>query len=232
MQLESYCIEQFDCTIRAFKWNNNTYVVANDVIDMLGYSKRTADVIKNFLQPVDYIHISKSGVKVTLSFTERIFDLDSLPFDYTEIGRQGGYCITLFGLSTILQKTERLSHDKKQVIYKILKDLELLKEMAITSRKEIDFVDMLEQTLQPFSIKGESQYYVGNYRIDYYIPSLKVAIEYDEGDHKGYTYEQQELRQEVIENELGCKFVRVSDSNSHSYNVGLVIKELIRMELL
>lgn len=97
----------------------------------------------------------------------------------------------------------------------------------IFERKEITFLNKLEQALKPFNITGIRQYKVFNYRIDYYIPSLKIAIEYDENNHKQYTYEQHEGRQMEIENELGCKFIRVSDKESDEYNIGLVIKELI-----
>lgn len=100
---------------------------------------------------------------------------------------------------------------------------------VVDNRKEIEFLTQLEQTLEPFGIKGESQYSIDKYRIDYYIKDMNVAIEYDENDHKGYSYEKQELRQQLIEKQLGCKFIRVSDSKSHAYNVGIVIKELFNI---
>ena len=100
---------------------------------------------------------------------------------------------------------------------------------VVDNRKEIEFLTQLEQTLEPFGIKGESQYSVDKYRIDYYIKDMNVAIEYDENDHNHYTYEQHELRQQIIEKQLGCKFIRVSDSKSHAYNVGIVIKELFNI---
>lgn len=53
---------------------------------------------------------------------------------------------------------------------------------------------MLEKTLSVFELKGIRQFKVGKYKIDYYLPSLNIAIEYDENKHKGYTYEQQTLR--------------------------------------
>lgn len=97
-------------------------------------------------------------------------------------------------------------------------------------RLEIKFLDGLEEVLSPFGIKGIRQYPVDinnkHYRIDYYIPSLKVAIEYDENGHAGYAYEQHEGRQKEIEKELGCKFIRVTDKESDLYNIGLVVKGL------
>jgi very-short-patch-repair endonuclease len=94
-------------------------------------------------------------------------------------------------------------------------------------RKEIEFLDQLEQSLESFSIQGIRQYSILSYRIDFYIPSLNIAIEYDEDNHKHYTYEQHEGRQLEIENELGCKFIRVSDEKSYAWNIGYVIKKIL-----
>jgi len=96
-------------------------------------------------------------------------------------------------------------------------------------RPELVFIDKLEHSLKPFNIKGMKQFTILSYRIDYYIKDLNIAIEYDENEHKNYTYEQQELRQAEIEKELGCRFIRVSDKNSDEYNIGLIIKELFQI---
>lgn len=87
---------------------------------------------------------------------------------------------------------------------------------------------MLERTLSVFELKGIRQFKVGKYKIDYYLPSLNIAIEYDENKHKNYTYEQQELRQKIIKRELGCSFIRVDDSKSHSENIGIVLKDILK----
>ncbi|MGM9543451.1 MAG: AbaSI family restriction endonuclease [Romboutsia timonensis] len=100
-------------------------------------------------------------------------------------------------------------------------------------KKEMEFIERLEQTLLPFDIKGVKQYTVKNnknsyYRIDYYIPSLNIAIEYDEKQHK-YQQEEDKVRQTYIEQELGCKFIRVTDDYSDEYNIGLIIKEMFNL---
>ena len=99
-------------------------------------------------------------------------------------------------------------------------------------RKEIKFLDKLEQALEPFNIKGEKQYPINinhkHYRIDYYIPQLNIAVEYDEKGHSSYTYEEHEGRQKEIEKKLVCRFIRVTDKKSDEYNIGLVFKKLFR----
>lgn len=99
----------------------------------------------------------------------------------------------------------------------------------LSSRKEIEFINQLEEALEPFDIKGIRQFSILSYRIDYYIPSLKVAIEYDENAHKNYSYEAHEGRQQEIEKKLGCRFIRVSDKNTNSYNIGFVIKNIFNI---
>ena len=102
---------------------------------------------------------------------------------------------------------------------------------VLSYRKEVIFFDKLEQVLLPLGIKGTRQYRIDEYRIDYYIPDYGaytgLAIEYDEYNHKYYSYENQEYRQAVIEDKTQCSFIRLSDSNSDEYNIGLVIKFLL-----
>lgn len=126
----------------------------------------------------------------------------------------------------VLLNIGMLLYDNK-ISIELKKSLNLGKRTS--SRKEVDFLNQLEQALKPFDIKGEKQYHILSYRIDYYIPSLNIAIEYDENDHSNYTYEAHEGRQEEVEKELGCKFIRVSDKNSNEYNIGYVIKNIFNL---
>ncbi len=135
------------------------------------------------------------------------------------------YIITI-QLAIHLCKTEKQNPKIVSVLNFLLSKSN--KEILIVEppRKELVFLDQLESALKPFNIKGIRQYNILTYRIDYYIPKLNIAIEYDENDHKQYTYKQHELRQKLIEKELGCGFIRVSDSKSDAYNIGLVIKRI------
>ena len=94
-------------------------------------------------------------------------------------------------------------------------------------RKEVEFLNQLEDALEPFGIKGTRQYPVLSYRIDYYIESLNIAIEYDENNHMGYSYEAHEGRQAQIEEVLGCRFIRISDDKTNAYNIGYVLKMIL-----
>ena len=137
----------------------------------------------------------------------------------------GGKGIGLFTVNSIF-KVGLLLQDSN-ISRKLKKELGLLKK--VNQRKEILFLDKLEKTLKPFNLTGIRQYNILNYRIDYYISQLNMAIEYDENGHADYTYEQHEGRQKEIEKELGCKFIRVNDKNSDEYNIGVVLKEIFNI---
>ena len=97
------------------------------------------------------------------------------------------------------------------------------------SREEIKFFDKLEEMFAVMNIqKGIKQYRVlGKYRIDYYMPEFRLAIEYDENGHSGYTYEQHEGRQEEIQKELCCDFIRLDNRDDIFTNIAKVLKGII-----
>lgn len=70
-----------------------------------------------------------------------------------------------------------------------------------------EFEILLEKTLDGI-VKINKQLTVLNYKLDFYIHKLNLAIEYDEEYHK-YKKEDDKLREEEIKKELGCTFIRV-----------------------
>lgn len=100
--------------------------------------------------------------------------------------------------------------------------------------KEIRFRNQLSTILNKFKIRYQFQYSVFQYRIDIYLPDFNIAIEYDENAHKHYIYETQELREMNIKNEIGCKFIRVTDEYSIDEAVSIILSELfeIKKELI
>ena len=151
---------------------------------------------------------------------------------FRNIHNTGETFITENGVLDLICNSKNVSNNKKNEIIEFLKNNNLIKHDRVLTnqRKEIIFLDKLEQALKPFEITCKKQYKVLNYRIDCYIPQLNIGIEYDENGHSNYTYEQQELRQKEIEKELGCKFIRVTDKESDEYNFGYIIKKIYEMD--
>lgn len=158
-------------------------------------------------------------------------------FSYSELKDQGlqhpnsrgQNMLTEVGFHALVTRSEGISAQNKMELLEDLKLKGLLKEgvsYVLPNRPEIEFLDELEEVLTPFKYKCIRQYRVLDCRIDLYIEDLNIAIEYDENDHLHYDEWSHEIRQECIEKELGCRFIRVSDKNSNLHNVGVVMKEI------
>lgn len=188
--------------IRLLERNGEPWFVGKDVAERLGYTN-----------PLKAIrdHVDKEDKRV---------DKIATPGGFQEM-----IVINERGVHSLLQRS-RLSNIQKQ---ELLSSLNLEEKFVLTSRKEIEFIDQLEETLKPFNLTGIRQYKINSYRIDYYIPSLNLAIEYDENGHLGYSYEAHEGRQKEIEDTLKCRFIRVTDDNTNNFNIGLVLKEMFNM---
>ena len=181
----------------------------------------------NFNENVDYksFWMDKKGCNITIGKVKD-FGLDVKKYNQmVRYGFKKDYLITI-------QMAKYLcSIEKKEEGAKILKYLTSSEEKIVIikpKRKEIKFLEKLEQSLMPFNLTFKRQYplFGGKYRIDAYIEELNIAIEYDENAHSNYPYEKEEGRQKEIEKELGCKFIRLSENNSDEYNIGYVFKEL------
>lgn len=189
--------------IRLVEIDNKPYFVANDIAKSLCY-KNASKAIKDHCKHVIKYYIEHPQSKNKKLEVNVINNEDVLRLvEYSQ-------------LLTELQKENYINF------------LNLNNYIVLKSRKEIEFVNDLESFLKAIGINdGISQYSILNYKIDYYIPSLKIAVEYDENNHKDYSYEAQEFRQQKIEEILKCKFIRLSDKNSNSFNIGLFLKGLV-----
>lgn len=191
--------------VRTLVIGNEPWFVGKDVAEILGYDNKNRDIIRH-VDEEDRIMIKKKE------------------FNYKILGQRGGWLINKKGIVNLLARNQTSSVDYKTKLKKWLVSLGLIQDkLLLTERKEIKFLDKIQEVLKPFKLEGIKQYKVLNYRVDFYIPKLNIAIEYDEGEHKYYSYEQQEGRQKEIEDLLGCDFVRVNDKQNDEYNIGLVL---------
>lgn len=101
---------------------------------------------------------------------------------------------------------------------------EPLKEFRVLHRRsEIFFKDMLidlinnTPVISCLNLTVIHQFSIGKYFIDFYIPEIRLAIEYDEEHHKYNRNKESDIeRQEFLEKILKCKFVRVKKGNEGS----------------
>ena len=194
-------------SIRILEENGKVLFVGSDVAKALGYAK-----------PNNAISTHCKG-----SVAERVT---------TNGGFQSVKMINQDDVLMLIDRSRTVTSDYKRGLIQWLQQCGVIDDsMVVTSRKEIEFVDSLEKTLEPFDLTIEKQYRVLSYRIDFYIKELNLAIEYDENNHSGYSYDEQEGRQKKIEHAIGCTFLRLSDHDSDMYNIGLVMKQILTMSL-
>ena len=199
-KLQVFKNEEFG-EIRTLEIDGEPYFVGKDVASILGYKEPRSAVSKK---------VDEEDKKVNEIDTTR--------------GKQKMTIINENGLYNLLAKSQTLSIAYKTDLKNWLVSLGLIQdELLLIERKEIKFLDKLQEALKPFDLEGIKQYKILNYRIDFYIPKLNIAIEYDENEHKDYSYKQQQGRQKEIENSLGCDFIRISDKQNDEYNIGLVL---------
>ena len=198
--------------VRVVNIDGDAWLLGKDVAEILGY-KNLSDALNKHVDNEDKMKIKKIYLK-----------------EHDDIGTKGAIFINESGLYQLIANSKTITKKQKEDSINFFKKFGMLNDVTLHSRKEIEFIDKLERALLAFNVTGKKQHNILNYKIDYYIPSLNVAIEYDENGHKDYTYEAHELRQELIQKELGCRFIRVTDNKDDEFNIGLVIKELFNIK--
>lgn len=71
------------------------------------------------------------------------------------------------------------------------------------------FVNAIQKAF--FGEDIQTQYPVDIYKIDIYFPKYKLAVEFDENEHR-YKQAEDLKRQRYIEDAIKCKFIRVNET--------------------
>lgn len=157
-------------------------------------------------------------------------DIDS--FKFRKIANRGETFLTESGIHKVISQSYKQSIEQKQEMIELFQSQGYLNNITIILEEntESEFLYILKQILEPIELNFKQQYFVDGYKLDAYIPSLNIAIEYDDLKHEiEHNIYKDVERQEYIENKLGCTFVRCSIRNTHNHNIGLIIKEIINI---
>ena len=93
--------------------------------------------------------------------------------------------------------------------------------------KETEFVYSLKKAFKTLYI--EEQYQCLNYRIDLFIPSLNLAIEFDENNHK--SNQLKDLKRQIkIENVLKCSFMRINEKDDIFEVSNLIVEKIMNVK--
>ena len=95
----------------------------------------------------------------------------------------------------------------------------------VQDTKEQEFIGAI---CKAFSHLSMEPHRIGNYRIDLYFTSLKIAVECDERGHSDRDGSKEVARQAYIENQLGCRFLRFNP-DAKDFCIYGTINELMRM---
>ena len=126
--------------------------------------------------------------------------------------RNGSYCVSKETRNKISNshKGKHLSQNTKiKQRHSMIRYIKTIGNSIIPllGHNEKQILDKLEIEL---NYKILRQYVVDRFFIDGYIPSLNLAIEIDEKYHKKFI-DNDIIRQKIIEDELGCEFIRIND---------------------
>ncbi len=106
-------------------------------------------------------------------------------------------------------RAERYGKNKHELV-KLLANHET-KEIII-AKERVEFVfgrEIVENLFSDYAIYPQFPVFGGEYYIDWYVPELNIAIEFDEKPHSSSKMKELDnVRQERIETNLGCKFLR------------------------
>ena len=106
-----------------------------------------------------------------------------------------------------------------------------LQKLGIVERTEVSdesrTLDIICAALEGLTTCQQQYPVIGSrFRIDLYLPELRIAVECDERGHSSYPKQKERIRQQWIEKQLNCRFERY-DPNVPT-DVGHLIKRLFR----
>jgi len=197
-----------------FLQNAGFNMTLKDVADM--YGKENNKLVKSFKSKIKYTNYNYEIINTTvITGNGAVKPIKTIKADANTILWYLG-SVKLLGLYPKFEQS---------LIEASTKNIMLIPS---SNRVELEFYKHIKDYLDELDINVEPQYKVLNYRIDFYIPELKIAIEYDEPYHNSKENQIKDVkRQTLIEQELGCTFVRIPDHIPLGIALAKVTKALL-----
>ena len=221
-----YEIDGKKLAIKIVGTSEKPWFKADDVCKALGY-KYTANALnthvksqyKSVLNDLIGKHV-KSRDKSSLN---DIMDGSSFGGSFRRDREGQQPYITKRGCEILMSKCKKLRD--KNFIKTFAADW-ALNVNIVQDTKEQEFIGAIRKAFS--HIPMEPQFRIGDYRIDLYFPSLKIAVECDERGHSDRDGSKEVARQAYIENQLGCRFLRFNP-DAKDFCIYGTINELMRM---
>lgn len=170
--------------------------------------------------------ITNTGLKCGVSIS--ILDKGDDPlFNSRDIGK-------LLGLSNIRESIRSFNKDEivrisqtdsigRQNVKKV-KDTSI---KCIVMSPENSTIGFICNAIKPLFTEMIRQFIVEKYRVDLYIPDIKLCVECDEEGHRDYNASMEAERQACIENKLSCCFIRFNP-NADGFDISDVIANILK----
>jgi very-short-patch-repair endonuclease len=130
-------------------------------------------------------------------------------------------------------KASNGKHNKRYIMSDIAYNImsEKFKYNIRSQRLEYIFGNEIYDYFSKLGYTIETQKLVCNkYKVDFYIESLNLVIEYDEEHHKiKDNNKNDKLRQKTIEKELKCSFIRIPETISIGEAIGIITKYILKI---
>jgi phage anti-repressor protein len=198
--------------MKLFETEKGLLISAKEIYSQLGISTQFANWIK--------YNLEKTELEENKDFITKVMKSTG--------GRPStDYLLTINSAMLLLIKSQK---NKKSIeLYKEMSRLIGSNVIQITkTRKELLFEVNLNELLDGISTIIP-QYKVLNYRIDFYLPELNIAIEYDEKHHNSKKKSDKD-RQNEIEKVLKCDFIRVTE-HFEINGINQIIKSVLNKSL-
>jgi very-short-patch-repair endonuclease len=214
MELQSFNLPKelnSDKNIRIIMEDSKPWFVTKDIAEILEY-KRTRDTISQHCKNAVALGEFKGSGEALLNL-----------YPQTKL-------IPKSDVLTLISKSRKLSGEKKE---ELIKALGLnTNTIVLQSHKETEFSEMFIDALNGFNpdLQIITQFSVLDYRLDFYLPEVHLAIEFDEKEHK-YKKEKNVIKENRVKAVLGCKFVRVNEDDNLLRKIGEIIREVVANEV-
>lgn len=157
------------------------------------------------------VYLNKMKARMDIDYKVRYFDLyynTEIEEPRRQAGYRSEYMLTLdFAIDLVISQS--YNPNKKPLLqYLFSKSNQPISLTVDDRRTEIKFGDdIIKNLFNGYTIIPQHVVLDGEYRIDWYIKELNLAIEYDERGHYR-NLDEDNIRQKRIEERLNCKFLR------------------------
>lgn len=166
------------------------------------------------------------GVKVgTIGNYKARYDLRSPDHFFIASGqRKSAPPMVLYTQAGVVEIARNLRTDKARTFLEMTCPLDQRNNQPV--RIEHLCIDLIQEAMEGLTT-CKKQFPVGAYRVDLYLPDLRLVVECDEISHSNYSKQREMDRQEQISNELDCEFLRFNPSQK-GFRMGPVLNAVFK----